>query len=76
MLKHGGRYGGENEALHVGDNEEDQPMGPARSKGEDFRGQRDPSDAHPQGCWQRGTDHKTASPYPLHPHSLFRKLLE
>lgn len=30
----------------------------------------------PGKCWQRSSDHKTTSPYSLHPHPLFRKLLE
>lgn len=76
MLKHAGGCSGEDEALRVGNDEEDHPVGPARSGREDFRGQWDPLDAQLQGCWQRSTDHKTPSPYLLHPHSLFRNLLE
>lgn len=35
-----------------------------------------PFDAQLQGCWQRAFATKPLGPYPLHPHSFLKKLLE
>lgn len=58
MVKHVAGHGGEGKALNVGKNKQDQPVGPARGRGDDLRGQWDPF--HTQLQW--GIYDKTASP--------------